>query len=147
MFYIYCYPLGVDILTPELDGTILPGVTRDSILKLATEHNKGSPLPGLSPNLRLEVKEQVIYVSDISRWSQEGRLIEMFGTGTAAIVAGIWKVGWEDQDIVVTPGLEDILKDGEKDINGLGEIGKAFYDRLLEIQEGRITHEWSVVVE
>lgn len=86
-------------------------------------------------------------MSDVVRWSREGKLIEMFGTGTAAIVAGIWKIGWEEGDVVVTPGMEDILQDNEEDINGLGNIGRAFYDRLLAIQEGRVDHEWSVVIE
>ncbi|GJJ13841.1 hypothetical protein Clacol_008098 [Clathrus columnatus] len=138
---------GVDILTPVLDGIILPGVTRDSILKLIAEHNKGLPLRGLSSELQIQARETEIYMSDILRWSNEGRLIEMFGTGTAAIIAGIWKVGWEDDDIVVTPEMEDVLKDSEEDTNGLGKIGKALYDRLLEIQEGRVDHEWSVVIE
>ncbi|KAF8525119.1 branched-chain amino acid aminotransferase II [Hysterangium stoloniferum] len=132
---------GVDIVTPQLDGVILPGVTRDSVLKLAAEHNKGSPLPGLSPELQIFPREEAIYMSDLVRWEKEGRILEAFGTGTAAIIAGVWRVGWEDQDILVT-------NDGEKDINGLAPIGKALYNRILEIQEGRVEgHEWSVVIE
>jgi len=139
---------GIDIVTPQLDGMILPGVTRDSVLKLAAEHNKGSPLPGLSPELQIFLREDTIYMSDLVRWEKEDRLLEAFGTGTAAIIVGIWKVGWEDRDIVFNNGMEDILKDGENDVNGLAPIGKALYNRIVDIQQGRVEgHEWSVVIE
>ncbi|KAF8584948.1 branched-chain amino acid aminotransferase II [Ramaria rubella] len=139
---------GIDLVTPPLDGTILPGVTRDSILSLGAEHNKGSPLPGLSPTLKLHVKEATMNISDLVRWEQEGRLLEAFGSGTAAILAGVWKVGWEDRDIMFGNGMEDELQEGEKDVNGLGPVGKALYTKILEIQEGRVEgHEWSVSCE
>ncbi|KAF8508486.1 branched-chain-amino-acid transaminase [Gautieria morchelliformis] len=136
---------GIDIVTPLLDGTILPGVTRDSIISLAANHNKSFPLPGVPSNVDVGVREDTIYMSHIVLWAQEGRLLEAFGAGTAAVLAGVWRVGWEGRDIVFGNGMQDELKDGEKDVNGLGPVGKALYDRILEIQGGRVQgHEWSV---
>ena len=137
--------LGIDILTPPLDGTILPGVTRDSILSLAAKHNKGSPLPGLPSDLVIHAREVTMYMSHIVHWEKEGKLLEAFGSGTAAILAGVWRVGWQGRDITFGNGMEDELKEGETDVNGLGPVGKALYDRILDIQEGRVeAHEWSV---
>ena len=136
---------GIEIITPRLDGTILPGVTRDSILSLAANHNKGSPLPGLPSTLNVHVLEDTIYMSQIVVWEKEGRLLEAFGSGTAAILAGVWRVGWEGRDIIFGNGMEDELKEGETDVNGLGPVGKALYDQIVKIQEGRLEgHEWSV---
>jgi branched-chain amino acid aminotransferase len=86
-----------------------------------------------------------MYISHLVRWEQEGRLLEAFGSGTAAVLAGVHRVGWEGRDIMFGQGMEDELKEGEKDVNGLGPVGRALYDCILEIQEGRVEgHEWSV---
>jgi len=139
---------GIELVTPSLDGIILPGVTRDSILTLAAQHNKGSPLPGLSPDLNVYVREAPLYISHLVRWEQEGRILEAFGSGTAAILAGVSRVGWEGKDILFGRGMEDELKEGETDVNGLGPVGKALYEKIVEIQEGRVEgHEWSVSCE
>lgn len=139
---------GIDIVTPILDGTILPGVTRDSLLHIAAKHTAGSPLPGLGHDLEIHVREDTVYMSDIVRWEKEGRFIECFGSGTAAILVGIWKVGWEGKDIVLGSDMDEEVKDGEVDINGLGAIGRALYERILAIQEGRVEgHPWSVPCE
>lgn len=136
---------GIDIVTPRLDGTILPGVTRDSIFALAANHNQGSPLRGLPQTLDIHAREDTIYMSHIVLWEKEGRLLEAFGSGTAAILAGVRRVGWEGREIMFGNGMEDELREGEKDVNGLGPVGKALYDRIVEIQEGRSEgHEWSV---
>lgn len=105
----------------------------------------GSPLPGLPSALKVHVREDTIYMSHIVLWEKEGRLLEAFGSGTAAILAGVRRVGWEGRDIMFGNGMEDELKEGETDVNGLGPVGKALYDQILEIQEGRVEgHEWSV---
>lgn len=84
-------------------------------------------------------------MSQIVVWEKEGRLLEAFGSGTAAILAGVWRVGWEGRDIIFGNGMEDELKEGETDVNGLGPVGKALYDQIVKIQEGRLEgHEWSV---
>ena len=86
-----------------------------------------------------------MYMSHIVLWEKEGRLLEAFGTGTAAILAGVWRVGWGGRDILFGNEMVDELREGEKDVNGLGPVGKALYDRIVEIQEGKVEgHKWSV---
>lgn len=69
-----------ELMTAPLDGTILPGVTRASILELAKQHSES----GIEPGLR--VSERPITVDELVEASQEGRLEEVFCTGTAAVV-------------------------------------------------------------
>ena len=64
------------LMTPELSGTILDGITRDSMLKLAA-----------SKGIKTEVRK--ISVTELEKWLKEGKKIEAFGAGTAAVVAPI----------------------------------------------------------
>ena len=69
---------GPELVTPPLSsGTVLPGVTRRSIIELARER------------LGLKVAERRITLPEILAAQSEGRLLEMFGTGTAAIVSPV----------------------------------------------------------
>ena len=78
----------VELVTPPLtDGTILPGVTRDSILKLATK------VPEIAT-----VSERKITMTELTQAHDEGRLLEMFGSGTAAIVSPIKCVHFKGRD-------------------------------------------------
>jgi branched-chain amino acid aminotransferase len=77
-----------ELVTPNLDGTILPGVTRDSILTLAKEWNE------------FKVSERPVKMGEIAKAIQEKRVIEMFGSGTAAIVSPIKRIRYNDEDLV-----------------------------------------------
>jgi branched-subunit amino acid aminotransferase/4-amino-4-deoxychorismate lyase len=71
---------GFELVTPPLDGMILPGVTRDSVLVLAREHVKGvRRLAGFADNL--VVSERPVTMLEIKNAAQSGRLVELFGTG------------------------------------------------------------------
>lgn len=74
--------------TPSLlDGTILPGVTRDSVLKLLREHKKGATsLQGFPDYTEVEVQERRITTREVKEASSTGELLEIFGTGTAACI-------------------------------------------------------------
>lgn len=67
------------LITPALSGTILGGITRNSLLKIARE--KG-----------LTVEERKVSVAEIQKWFEEGKQVEAFGTGTAAVIAPIEKI-------------------------------------------------------
>ncbi|KAI0326601.1 branched-chain amino acid aminotransferase II [Cubamyces sp. BRFM 1775] len=121
---------GVDLLTPPLDGTILPGVTRDSILALAAAHPARMTLPELAPEMLLHPSERTFTMQDLQAWVAEGRLLEMFSVGTAVVVQPIGNIGYEGKDIAL-PTFE----------GGRGPIGKALYERLTDIQDGRF--EWA----
>jgi branched-chain amino acid aminotransferase len=106
------------LCTAPLEGTILPGITRDSILTLARE-------------LGLPVDERKISVDEIFQTAKSGVMQEAFGAGTAAVVSPVGELLYRDERVVV----------------GNGEIGpwaKKLYDLLTDIQWGRVkdTHGW-----
>ncbi|KAL3897756.1 MAG: hypothetical protein SGCHY_003206 [Lobulomycetales sp.] len=119
-----------ELLTPPLDGTILPGVTRDSILCLAKDFG-------------IKTAEQKITLPQISNAAKEGRLLELFGCGTAAIVSPIKKIRYDDIDIVVPLDPEDPTMQA-------GPLARKFAKCIMDIQYGVDDHghsEWSVVVD
>ncbi|KAI0644508.1 branched-chain amino acid aminotransferase II [Trametes meyenii] len=127
---------GVDLLTPPLDGTILPGVTRDSILALAAAHPSRITLPGLSPSLQIHPAERVLTMPELETWLAQGRVLEVFAVGTAVIVVPIGRIGYMGKDIML-PAYEGA--------RGLGPVGKALYERITDIQDGLFEWEgWSV---
>ncbi|KAH7875315.1 aminotransferase [Lentinula edodes] len=128
----------VDLFTPPLDGTILPGVTRDSMLALAEAHTAGEiTLPGLQKTSRIHASERTFTMDDLSRWSSDGKLLEAFGAGTAVIITSIGKIGFKGEDIILPEHK-----------GGLGPIANAFRTRILDIQEGKeVWKNWGVVVD
>lgn len=79
-----------ELLTPPLDGTILEGVTRDSILQLARER--------LVPD-GWDVLERKFTMNDVAQASKDGRIIEVFGAGTAAIVSPVRNIMWRGKSV------------------------------------------------
>ncbi|KAJ9101835.1 hypothetical protein QFC21_003175 [Naganishia friedmannii] len=123
-----------ELLTPPLEDLILPGVTRDSILSLARDHVAGkTQIPGL-PERDFVVSERKMTMPQLAQLAREGKVKEVFGAGTAAVVTSVDNIGYEGTDIPIPAGPE-----------GLGPIAKAMLDRIQGIQTGRIEHEWSIV--
>ncbi len=106
------FAYGKHIITPELSGTILHGITRDSILKLA-------------PDLGYTVSQERIDVNQILRDLQNGQITEAFGMGTAAVIAPVGKFGYMEKEHLVNG-------------NQAGPIAKQLYKTLTDIQYGRI---------
>ncbi|KAI0307601.1 branched-chain amino acid aminotransferase II [Multifurca ochricompacta] len=124
----------LELVTPPLDGMILPGVTRDSLLSLARSHAAGTlHIPNLAT--RLTVSERGVTMKEVCEAAQSGRLVEMFGGGTAAIVSPINKIGYRGQSIDV-PVEED----------GMGPVSRPLWTELVGRQTGEIESDWSVVV-
>ncbi|KAJ3205517.1 branched-chain-amino-acid aminotransferase [Entophlyctis luteolus] len=117
-----------ELITPPLDGTILPGVTRDSILQLARSWGE------------FDVSEKPVTMPEIVDALQEGRLIEMFGAGTAAIVSPIKNISYKNVDWAIPLDPSDASSQA-------GKLTKRFADTIMGIQYGEIPHEWSVVVK
>lgn len=114
-----------ELITAPLDGTILPGVTRDSILKLARKWGE------------FEVSEKAYTMKEVSQAISEGRLYEAFGAGTAAIVAPINGIAYKGTELPVPCGQDDKA----------GDVAKRLYHELSDIQYGRKSFEdWSQVV-
>lgn len=124
-----------ELVTPPLEeGLILPGVTRDSVLTIAREHASGeTPLEGLPQDL--VVSERNITMPQIVELQRQGKVKEVFGAGTAAIVSSVDKIGYEGVDIEIPTGP-----------SGLGDVAKAVLDRIQGIQVGKIEKgNWSVI--
>lgn len=110
------------VTAPLEDGTILPGVTRRSILELA--RNKGE----------LKVSERKLKMSEIIKASKEGRVLEAFGAGTAAIIAPVKSVQYKGADLDFPTG------------ESVGPVAQEMWDTITDIQYGRVDHPWSVLV-
>ncbi|CRK44426.1 hypothetical protein BN1723_016334, partial [Verticillium longisporum] len=94
-----------ELVTAPLDGTILEGVTRDSVLSLAREK--------LVPEGWL-VSERKYTMKELDEAAQEGRLIEAFGSGTAAIISPVRSIAWKGKTVVVTAALRTPFTKGGK---------------------------------
>jgi branched-chain amino acid aminotransferase len=106
------------VVTPELTGTILEGVTRDSILELLRDAGH-------------EVVERRVGVDEWRSGAASGRIREVFACGTAAVVTPIGRL--------VSPDGELVMGDG-----GTGEVTASVRSRLLDLQYGRAAdpHGW-----
>eukprot|EP01136_Pigoraptor_vietnamica_P044110 Opistho-1_new@20447 len=113
----------VELATPPLDGSILPGVTRDSVLSLARQWGE------------FKVSERKMTMKDVVKAVKEGRMIEMFGAGTACIVSPIEMIHYQGQDLPIPLAL-----------GKAGKLTQRFNDTILGIQYGEIPSEWSVVI-
>ncbi len=111
------------VVTPELTGSVLPGITRKSCLELI----RGWGIPA---------EERLISAQELFDAAQAGTLEEAWGTGTAAVVSPIGLLVWEDRREVVSGG-------------GIGPLTQRLYDTLTGIQWGTLedTHGWVVPVE
>ena len=112
------FAYGNKIVTPALNGSILPGITRDSIITVARA-------------LGYEVVEDRLAIADIFADAKAGRLTEAFGTGTAAVISPVGTLAWKDE--ILTIGNGDI-----------GPVAQKLYDTLTGMQYGRIAddHGW-----
>ncbi|KAI5308999.1 branched-chain-amino-acid aminotransferase [Ascosphaera atra] len=116
-----------ELITAPLDGTILEGVTRDSVLGLARER--------LVPR-GWTVSERKLSMYEIEEASAQGRLLEVFGSGTAAIVSPVRTIAWKGKEIAC--GLP-----ADKEA---GEVAGLMKEWMEAIQYGDEEHEWSVRV-
>nr|XP_034984169.1 branched-chain-amino-acid aminotransferase, cytosolic isoform X1 [Zootoca vivipara] len=111
-----------ELATPPLDGIILPGVTRQSILDLASKWGE------------FKVSERYVTMSDLIAALKENRVKEMFGAGTACVVCPISTILYLGENLHI-PTME----------NG-PQLASRFLNQLSDIQYGREDSEWAVVV-
>lgn len=99
------------IITPSLSGSILPGITRKSVLELLKDWG-------------YEVEERKISIDEIIGAHKDGTLEEAFGTGTAAVISPIGELRYKEHAMVIH-NMET------------GELSKRIYDEVTGIQQGR----------
>ena len=112
-----------EIYTAPCVGTVLPGVTRRSIIELLKDWG-------------YKVHEERVAIADIMKAADEGKLEEVFGTGTAAVVSPVKELDWEGKVAHISGGH-------------IGELTQKLYDTLTGIQWGKLpdTKGWIVPVE
>lgn len=112
-----------EIVTPKLTGSVLPGITRKSIIELLKE--KG-----------YTVNERMFSIDELVDAIENGKLIEAWGCGTAAVVSPIGQLTYKDKDYIVNNGK-------------IGDITQEMYDTLTGIQWGNVedTHNWTYPVK
>jgi branched-chain amino acid aminotransferase len=115
--------IGDEIITPPLSGTILAGVTRDSVLTLARDWG-------------LRVSERPVTIDEVVEAAAAGTLQEMWGTGTAAVVSPVGELGYQGRPIVINGGKT-------------GALTTRLYEAITAIQYGMApdVHGWTQPVE
>ncbi len=112
------FKIGGKIVTPELTGSILPGITRKSCIEVLK-------------TLGYEVEERLLSVEELISALESGALEEAWGCGTAAVVSPIGKLAYGEKEYVVGGGK-------------IGEVTQKLYDLLTGIQWGKVedTYGW-----
>lgn len=109
------------VLTPELSGSILPGITRDSVLQLL--RSWGVP-----------VSERAITLEELQIAAENGQLEEAFGTGTAAVISPIGELNIHGKVYTLSGG-------------NIGPLSQKLYDSLTDIQWGRAADPFGWTME
>ncbi|KAJ7570498.1 hypothetical protein O6H91_01G122400 [Diphasiastrum complanatum] len=135
----------LELVTPALDGTILPGVTRDSVLRLSRSFGN------------MKVSERQLHFQEIEDAASEGLVIEAFGTGTACMIQPISGLVKEDGSEISLKfdskaaeywlqKLPGSLINSSKDNEPISLCGRLTRE-LLDIYYGYTEHTWSVAVD
>ncbi len=116
------FKIGEEIVTPKLTGSILPGITRDSVIKLANKFG-------------MKVSERLISVDELKDAHKNGMLKEVFGTGTAAVISPVGELMIDDDTLIINNGK-------------MGETTSLMYDTLTGIQNGTVKDDfgWTIKV-
>jgi len=112
-----------EIATPNLSGSILPGITRKSVIQILRDWG-------------YNVNERQISIDEIIDAHKNGNLVELFGTGTAAVISSISRLKYLDTEIHFSDEHP-------------GELGTKLYKELTDIQYGRKedTRNWMTYVD
>jgi branched-chain amino acid aminotransferase len=112
-----------EVVTPSLEGSILPGITRDSVIQLLKSWG-------------LKVTERRIAIQELFGAHSSNHLEEAFGTGTAAVISPVGELNWNGSKIEINNGK-------------IGELSQKLYDTITGIQNGTIEDKmgWTVEVK
>lgn len=112
-----------EVATPNLTGTILPGITRMSALEILKDRG-------------MNVNERKIHINEIMEGHENGNLEEVFGTGTAAVISSVGKLKYQDKVLELCDETA-------------GDFSKKLYDEITGIQYGKIEdkHNWLTFID
>jgi branched-chain amino acid aminotransferase len=105
------FKINGEVVTPKLNGSILSGVTRDSVIQLLKHWN-------------IPVREEKISIEEVFAAHERGELEEVFGSGTAAVISPVGELNWNDRSIEINHYK-------------IGQLSQRVYDEITGIQLGR----------
>jgi branched-chain amino acid aminotransferase len=106
------FKINGEVITPELNGSILEGITRKSVLELLKYW-------------KIPVVERPISIHEIQQAYNQSLLEEAFGTGTAAVISPVGELFWQNEKLIINNGET-------------GQLSKRLYDSLTGIQNGTV---------
>ncbi|AUS96148.1 branched chain amino acid aminotransferase [Clostridium thermosuccinogenes] len=115
------FKINGEVITPALEGSILPGITRASTIDLLNHWG-------------VKVTERRLSIQELYEASENGTLEEAFGTGTAAVISPIGELSWEGKKMIINNGK-------------IGELSQKIYDTITGIQNGRLKDEFGWTLE
>ncbi|MFC1883337.1 branched-chain amino acid aminotransferase [Thermodesulfobacteriota bacterium] len=102
-----------EVITAPLTGSILPGITRDSVIQIVKHWG-------------LKISERSLSIDEVIEAAENGRLKETFGTGTAAVISPVGQITYKSNDYTVAGGK-------------MGKLSQRLYDEIVAIQYGAKT--------
>ena len=114
------FKIGGKVVTPMLNGSILPGITRNSVIEVCKSWG-------------YEVEERKISVDELIAAQKEGKLEECFGTGTAAVISPVGKLRYKDDVMIINN-------------NEIGPLSQKLYDTITGLQWGKIEDTFGFVM-
>jgi len=115
------FMIGDEVITSPLVGTILPGVTRASVIELLKKWG-------------INIIERRLKITDVMKAHEDGKLKEIFASGTAAVISPVGELKFKDKNIIIGDG-------------GVGALAQRLYDTLYGIQTGIIPDDMGWTVE
>jgi len=109
------------LITPSLCGSTLPGITRKTVIELARSWG-------------LDVEERLISIEEIFSAAKEGRVSEVFGSGTAAVISPVGLLMWNDESVTFNNNI-------------IGPISQKLYNTITGIQYGRLPDDFGWIVK
>jgi branched-chain amino acid aminotransferase len=116
------FKINGEVVTPRLNGSILPGVTRDSVIELLKYWN-------------IPVREAKISIEEVFAAHERGELEEAFGSGTAAVISPVGELNWNDQTITIND-------------QNIGQLSQRLYDEMtgIQLEKKEDPFNWTVKV-
>ncbi|UCF57105.1 MAG: aminotransferase class IV, partial [Deltaproteobacteria bacterium] len=99
-----------EVITAPLTGSILPGITRDSVIHIVKDWG-------------MKMSERVLSIDEVITAAKDGRVQEAFGTGTAAVISPVGQITYKGEDHIVAGGK-------------MGELSQRLYKEIVDIQYG-----------
>lgn len=115
------FVIGDEVTTAPLEGTILPGITRDSVIQLLRSWG-------------VKVVERRLTIQEVYDAHAQGKLLEAFATGTAAVISPVGELCWKEEKITINQGE-------------IGQLSQRIYDTLSGIQLGKQEDPFNWTVE